>query len=197
MQTTIRRALSVTFTLLLAGCGSGSDSGTTSNGDNTPSGNTASSAGRLVLLDPTRSNAVTPISNLQYWNAGNVSDANGNFTLPSGTTLQLYVGNQAPLAVPATTSVTQQNIASAICSQNADPTACTYNVAKNLEHFFLSLDSDHNSTNGIQLSLIATSLNMAWTVSPDQFASNLAQQLSAYGQTPSPIRANLVPYPLD
>lgn len=186
MQTTIRRALSVTFTLLLAGCGSGSDSGTTSNGGNTPSGNTASSAGRLILLDPTRSNAVTPISNLQYWNAGNVSDANGNFTLPSGTTLQLYVGNQAPLAVPATTSVTQQNIASAICSQNADPTACTYNVAKNLEHFFLSLDSDHNSTNGIQLSPIATSLNMAWTVSPDQFASNLAQQLSAYGQTPSP-----------
>jgi hypothetical protein len=186
MKINKQRAVSVTLALLLAGCGSGTDTGTSAGGGgNTSTNNTPSSAGRLVLLDPTRSNAVTPISNLQYWNAGNVSDANGSFALPSGTTLQLYVSNQAPLAVPATTSVTQQNMANALCSQNADPTACAYNAAKNLEHFFLSLDSDHNSANGIQLSPIAANLSLAWTASPDQFASALAQQLSAYGQTPS------------
>ena len=174
-------SLAAATVLLLVGCGGG-DSTSTSSGSNT---NTPSSNGRLLLLDPTRNNAETAISGLQYWGDGSVSGTDGRFALPSGNSLSLYLGSNTQLSVPAKASMTQQDMAAAACSGNADPTACTYNASKNLERFFLSLDSDRNATNGIQLSATANQLNLAWTVSTDQFETALAQQLAAYGQTPA------------
>ncbi|EIJ33166.1 hypothetical protein [Thiothrix nivea] len=171
---------------LLAGCGGGgssTDNGTSSNsGNNT--GNTYANSGRMLLLDPTRSNAETPISGLQYDVAGNTSGADGSFNTANGS-LSLLLGSNTRLALAAKTTLTQQDMASALCSGNADPTACAYNTSKNLEQYFLSMDSDRNSTNAIQLSPNAYNLNLQWTVSPDQFESALAQQLAAYGQTPA------------
>ncbi|WML90788.1 hypothetical protein RCF98_00190 [Thiothrix lacustris] len=171
--------------LLLAGCGSNSGDSNNTSSNNTNNTNTNVTSGRLTLLDPTRNNAVTAISNLQYADNGSVSGAEGSFTIPSGNNLLLYLGSNTPLTVPSKASITPQDIATATCSSNADPTACTYNVSKNLERFFLSMDSDRNAANGIQLSSTANSLNLASTVSIDQFEAVLAQQLALYGQTPA------------
>lgn len=168
--------------LLLTACGGGTDSGTTGNNNN--GGGIATSSGRLLLLDPTRNNAETPISGLQYLRAGNVSGADGGFSAPSNN-LVLHLGSNTQLPVLGKANLTQHDIAAALCSGNADVNACTYQARKNLERFFLSLDNDRNPANGIQLSTIASSLNLAWTISPDQFETALAQQLSVYGQTPA------------
>lgn len=183
--------LSAAIVLLLAGCGSGGsgttsgNSSNTSTTSNTTSGSTVTTSGRLLLLDPTRSHAETAISGLQYLSAGNLSGQDGSFVVPAGNHLGLFLGSNTQLAVPAKAKTTQQDIATAICSSNADPSACTYNVSKNLERFFLSMDSDRNAANGIQLSATANSLSLQWAVSPDQFETALAQQLAAYGQTPA------------
>ncbi len=179
-------SLSVAVVLLLAGCGGGTNSGgDTSNHTGNGGAGAVTTSGRLLLLDPTRNNASTAISGLQYSDNGSVSGADGSFSVASGNSLLLYLGNNTPLSVPAKASVTQQDIAATTCSSNADPTACAYTLSKNLERFLLSMDSDRNASNGIQLSPNANNLNMAWTVSTDQFEAVLAQQLAAYGQTPA------------
>lgn len=175
--------LLIALLLLLAGCGSGTDSETSSS-NNSTTNNTVVSSGRFILLDPTRNNAETPISGLQYLNTGNLSGADGDFSAPSNHLL-LHLGSNTPLPVLSKTSLTQHDMAAAICSGNADFSACTYHARKNLERFFLSLDSDRNPSNGIQLSANANSLNLAWNISLDQFEHALAQQLSVYGQTPA------------
>lgn len=184
----LAKGFAVALILLLAGCGGGGSStsynGSSNTGGNTPGNTTPASSGRLLLLDPTRSHAETPIAGLQYLTAGNLTAADGSFSAPSSS-LQLALGSNTRLNLTGTTKLTQQNMAAALCSSNADPTACAYNTGKNLEQFFLSMDSDRNSANGIQLAANAYHLNLTWAVSPDQFEAVLAQQLAAYGQTPA------------
>ncbi len=176
--------LLIAMSLLLAGCGSGTESETPAGNNNNGTNNAVASSGRLILLDPTRNNAETPISGLQYLNAGNVSGADGGFSAPSSN-LSLHLGSTTQLPVLGKTSLTQHDMAAAVCSGNADLSACTYHARKNLERFFLSLDSDRNASNGIQLGANANSMNLAWNVSLDQFENVLAQQLAIYGQTPA------------
>lgn len=175
--------LAVMLASFLAGCGGGG-TGNPQTGNNNSGTPSTSSAGRLLVLDPTRNNAETAIAGLQYDSTGKLSAADGGFTYPSGGGLLLSLA-AAQVAIPGKAAINQQDIAAAICSSNADPAACAYNTGKNLERFFLSMDSDRNAANGIQLASTASSLDLQWTASPDQFENALAAQLTAYGQTPA------------
>ncbi|MFN3786218.1 MAG: hypothetical protein ACK4RS_05200, partial [Thiothrix sp.] len=136
--------------------------------------------GRFLLLDPTRSNTPTPIAGLSYLDNGAITDTDGSFSAPNAN-LQIALGSDIRLLLSGKAQLTQHDLAAALCQNNADIAACTYNTRKNLEQFFLSVDSDRNSSNGIQLASFANSLNLAWIISPDQFESALASQLAPYG----------------
>ncbi len=179
---------SLLLLLVLVSCGGGGSNGGggSTNGGNTDTGSggngNTSTAGRLLLFDPTRNQAETAIAGLQYSSAGSISNANGDFA--NSSTLALYLGNNNVITLNAKSTVTQQDIAAAICSGSSDST-CPYQVGKNLERFFLSLDSDRNSSNGIQLSTLASALNLPLSTSTDQFEASLTQQLAAYGLKPA------------
>lgn len=177
--------LAITLLAFLGGCGGGgTSSGGTTGGGTTTTPSNPSNSGRVLLIDPTRSNAETAISGLPYLSSGSLTTSDGSFSAPSSS-LQLSLGNNTRLNLTGTARITQQEMAAATCSGNADQSACLYTVSRNLERFFLSLDSDRNSANGIQLSGLASNLSLPLTAAIDQFETALAQQLAAYGQTPA------------
>ncbi|MBU0654719.1 MAG: hypothetical protein KJ914_06240 [Gammaproteobacteria bacterium] len=149
-------------------------------------GNTSSNAasGRVVLLNPLNGNAQVSLTGLGYstpTTGTTETTSSGGITYQTGENITLFLGNNAPVTIPAKTSISQADIAAGLCAGSADPTGCQYNTKKNLESFFLTLDSDHNSGNGIQLLPVADTLSLAFTVSTDQFQDSLAQQLSSSG----------------
>lgn len=183
ITTGAKYVLSAVLLTLLSACGGGgSTTSSNSNGATNPPPQpaTPSQSGRFVLLDPTRSNATTGIAGLTFLDNGSTTSADGSFTAPSPN-LQITLGSNTRLALTGKTQLTQHDLAAALCNGNADAAACNYNVRKNLEQFFLSVDSDRNSSNGIQLASFANSLNLAWVIAPDQFEVALASQLAPYG----------------
>lgn len=163
-----------TLVAVLSSCGGSGGS------DDSGGGSSIVSSGRFLLLDPTRSNAETAISGLQYATAGTTSGSDGSYSHTS-TTLTVYLGT-TPVTVTAQSALTQQHLAAAVCAGSTDP-ACTDNATQNIERFLLSTDTDHNASNGIQLAPYASTLNLAWSASPDQFEAALAQQLAPLGVT--------------
>ncbi len=184
-QTLLKAGLKIGTSLLLVlglvCCGGG---GSSSNNSTDNATNNGTSTGRLLLLDPTHSNAETPLSGLAYGSAGTSTGNDGSFTYANGGTVNFYLTANTPVTVNGKATLTQQDLATALCNGNADTAACTYSTSKNVERFLLSLDSDRNASNGIQLNSIATNLNLTFTLATDQFETQLAQQLAAYGQTP-------------
>lgn len=188
----LKHAAGTVLLLVLGACGGGgNNSSTTTNvGGTSSGGNTAtttaatpSQSGRILLADPTRNYVHSPISGLAYLESGTATTADGSFQAPS-INLTLRLGSNLRLPLTGRTQLTQHDIAAALCSSNVDPAACAYTARKNLEQYFLSLDSDRNSSNGIQLASHAYQLNLPWTLSSDQFETVLASQLAPYGQIP-------------
>lgn len=138
--------------------------------------------GKVVLLDPTQQAQAQPITQLQYHTDGSTTADNGSFNIDEGTALTLYLGNNQTISLDAKDTINQQDMATSLCQDAVEQTACQANTQKNLVQFFLSLDNDADSSNGIQLADIADTLSLQWNVSQDQFEEALMAQLAPYGK---------------
>ena len=76
---------------------------------------------------------------------------NGSFSYEAGDTVVFNLAGTPLPSMTASSAVTSANIATALCSTAADSSACQYLVNQNLTVALLSLDSDQNAANGIQV----------------------------------------------
>jgi hypothetical protein len=106
---------------------------------------------------------------------------NGSFSYEAGDTVVFNLAGTTLPSMTASSAVTSVNIATALCSTAADSSACQYLANQNLTVALLSLDSDQNAANGIQVRSDINNLNLNFNSSIDQFAASLASQLSPYG----------------
>lgn len=169
----------VLLLLILAGCGGSSSVN-----------KTTVISGRVVLIDPTNNNTRVPVAGLTYstpTTSKTNTSADGRFVYQAGERVTFFIGSNTQVSIPAKSKISQLDIAAGLCAGSAVPAKCRYIARKNLESVFLSMDTDQNSTNGIQFPPAADTLKLSFTRSIDRFQSSLAQQLAPVGITLKPL----------
>ncbi len=141
--------------------------------------------GKLVINNPEKPGSTIPLVGIRYRSGGNgKTAATGLFRYQRATEVSFTLFGSTIGPIPAKGVITEDDLATALCTAASNIAQCQYAAAKNLQRLLLSVDADLKTDNGITIhSKLSGAPAVGLSSSLDVFELELGKTLNKEGRT--------------